>query len=109
MTWLSENWLFVLLLAGALIFMLRCSGMGRGVGGHGTHQDAGHGEPPPFDPVSREPVASDSTIAAVYGGRTYRFASRENRDRIEAAPERFATAQATADPGEHRHGGRGCC
>jgi YHS domain-containing protein len=125
MTWLSENWLLVLLIGGVLIFLMRRGGMGGGMGcgmgGHGSHDSAKHGshdsaqhgshrggdhaDAQKIDPVSREPVADDGAISSVYRGRIYRFASRENRDQFEAAPERFATPQE-ADAGQRRH--RGC-
>jgi YHS domain-containing protein len=116
MTWLSENWLLVLLIGGVLIFLMRrggMGGMGCGMGGHGSHDSAQHGshrggdhaDSQKIDPVSREPVADDGAISSVYRGRIYRFASRQNRDQFEAAPERFATPQE-ADAGQRRH--RGC-
>jgi YHS domain-containing protein len=106
MEWLSENWLLVLLIGGALVLMFRRGGIGGGMGccGMGAH-DAHHGsqkgsngsdatsEARPVDPVSSEPVSSDGAIASVYRGRVFRFASRENRDRFEAEPERFVAPQ----------------
>ncbi|ODV10053.1 MAG: hypothetical protein ABT20_09205 [Rubrivivax sp. SCN 70-15] len=114
MTWLSENWLPLLIGGGILLFMLRGRGMmGCGMGGHGSHGSTQHGshgrddgaKREAIDPVSREAVAGDGAISSVYRGRIYRFASRENRDQFEAAPERFATAQQVGDD-QRRH--RGC-
>ncbi len=114
MAWLSENWWLVLVIGGLLLFMFRGGGMaGCGMGGHGSHGDArhgsrrsdAHGDGRMIDPVSREAVTDDGAISSVYRGRIYRFASRENRDQFEAAPERFATPEQV-DDGQRRH--RGC-
>ncbi len=90
--------------------------MGCGMGGHAAR----HGSPPgprdnempsqgpPSDPVSNEPVPNEDAVATVYRGKVYRFASRENRDRFEAAPEQFAKATA-GDPLPQRHKGHGGC
>ena len=114
MTWLNENWLPLLIGGVLLFFMLRGRGtMGCGMGGHGTHGGArsdlqredDHASGQMIDPVSREAVPADGAVSSVYRGRIYRFASRENRDRFEAAPERFAASQQV-DSGQRRH--RGC-
>lgn len=114
MTWLNENWLPLLIGGVLLFFMLRGRGtMGCGMGGHGTHgsartdsqREGDHASGQMIDPVSREAVPADGAVSSVYRGRIYRFASRENRDRFEAAPERFATPQHV-DGGQRRH--RGC-
>lgn len=65
------------------------------------------------DPVSGETLARSTALTSVYGSKVYYFASRENRERFEAAPAQYA-AKAAGEPvaarGEHsghRHGG--CC
>lgn len=127
MTWLSENWLLVLAIGGFLLLMFRGGGMmGCGMGGHGVHGTrhgsrsgtAGADTAPdetPIDPVSREAVPGDSAIASYYRGRIYRFATRENRDRFESAPEQYALVpaadasapsqpQSRSDSDAHSHG-----
>ena len=47
------------------------------------------------DPVSyfdRGAVAGDAQWSAVYGGQTYRFSSRANRDRFQQQPDHYAPA-----------------
>lgn len=118
MEWLTQNWTYLLLLVGVILFM-RFGGMACGFGGrrahpaHGPGQQEGHDgtvEPAPStDPVSRRVVDPKSAVATIYQGRAYYFESRENRDRFEATPDQFASAPGDDQkaPGHHHHGG--CC
>ena len=74
-------------------------GHGGGFGGHGDH--GGHDERPQsppaanvpeaaIDPVSGEAVRTAQALTSVYQGKIYYFASKENRDRFEAAPQEHA-------------------
>ncbi|BAU49757.1 cation transporter [Sulfurifustis variabilis] len=122
MDWLSQNWLWLVLAAGAALFLLRrggghvgghggglvdlLGGIGRGHGGgrghgsgHGGHEErsghadrAGAADAPEaaIDPVSGEAVRTAQALTSVHGGKVYYFASKENRDRFEAAPQEYA-------------------
>lgn len=110
MSWLSQNWIWVLVAIGAGFFFLRGNlgglpgGMGHGGhGGGGGH--GGHGEQPDrsttsnapeasIDPINGEPVRIDTALTSLYQGSIYYFASRENRDRFEAAPQEYAQKAA---------------
>ncbi len=115
MAWISQNWWFVLLLVGLVYWMYR-SGMGGGFGG-GSHQHGGghEGDVPQsvtkanVDPVSGETVDMTIAAATVYQGKTYYFASKENRDRFEAAPEQYAAKAHDEHEEEHSHRHGGCC
>jgi len=75
---------------------------GMGHGGHGDHGDhRGDDEDrtrpvsqPPveaaIDPVSGSAISTAGAITSIYQGQAYYFASKENRDRFEAAPQDFA-------------------
>ena len=113
MNWLSENWIWLLFVIG-ILFMMRRGGMGCGIGRFRSGQDEStgghdHAEPPSTarDPVSNQAVDSTAVVTSVYRGKIYRFTSRENRDRFEAEPERYATGSASTDPDQrntaHRH------
>lgn len=109
MTWFSNNWLFVVLAIGVLLFLMR--GRHMAFGGHrSTHHHAdGDGDAPPIDPVSGETVTRDGAVATFHRGRAYYFASRENRERFEAEPDKYAAPQADdAKAQRHRRHG-GCC
>lgn len=114
MNWVSENWIWLVFVIG-ILFMMRRGGMGCGMGHvrSGRGESTGgheHGEPPATtsDPVSGEAVDSAAAVRLVYRGRIYRFASRENRDRFEAEPERYAAGPANADSNQQHavHGHR---
>jgi YHS domain-containing protein len=95
MEWLSQNWTYLLLLVGVILFM-RFGGMSCGFGGwrarpaHGP--DHGEAADTPVecattaDPVSHRAVDPRTAVARVCQGRAHYFESRENRDRFEAAP-----------------------
>lgn len=107
MAWLGQNWVFILLVIG-VIFMMRRGGMGCG-SGVGRHHHGGEGVSQPesesnIDPVDGQPVDSQAAVTSVYQGKIYHFASRESRDRFEAAPEQYAAKS------QDKHGqGHGCC
>lgn len=113
MEWLIQNWASLLLLAVVLIFLSRRGGMGCGIGGHAARESAppakdekSSTDSPPLDPVSGESVSRDTALTSAYHGRIYYFSSRENRDTFEAAPDKFAAA----DAGDHGQSDRhGCC
>lgn len=122
MNTLSQNWLWILIGLGALLFLFRGGhrgfggfghgGFGLGGHGHGGHDRGGHGYgggegevrqgyapsagPPEsaIDPVSGAAVRMADALTSVHQGRIYYFASKENRDRFEASPQEFA-AKAT--------------
>lgn len=137
---LSQNWTWILIVVAiAAMFFLRRGRHGHGGHGHGGLGDiggfghGGHGHrsrhdyedrdggqtpslPPPeavIDPVSGAAVVTSSAMSSVYQGMVYYFASKENRDRFEAAPQDFAgkvrgVPVAGGDSRErhhHRHGG----
>ncbi len=113
MEWLGQNWIY-LLLAGGVIFLMRRGGLGCGPGsghrhGGGREDDASRPQTQAaVDPVSGQPVDPKTAIATVYQGTAYYFATRENRDRFEAAPEQFARKggghEGHEEHGRHRHG-----
>lgn len=140
MNWLSQNWVWVVLAIGAAFYFLRgglgghAGGHGGGLGGlfggmgHGGHGGGGghgdHGEQPDLpaasdapeaavDPVGGEAVRTAQALTSVYQGKIYYFASKENRDRFEAAPQEYAHKAAghpvhSAESPRERPRGRGC-
>ena len=140
MDWLSQNWIWVLVAIGAGFFFLRgghgshggglagslgglLGGMGHGGhgggGGHGGHagqpdRSATSNAPEAtIDPINGEPVRTDKALTSLYQGKIYYFASKENRDRFEAAPQEYAQkaaghpvrpADAANEPPRRRHG-----
>ena len=126
------NWTWILIAVAILAFFFlrrghggfgHGSGGGFGHGHHGGHDRSGHdrdqNRPPPtppeagIDPVSGAAIPTAGAITSVHQGMTYFFASKENRDRFESAPEDYAgkTQGVTAGDSEsaerphHRHGG----
>ncbi|WP_447954044.1 YHS domain-containing protein [Sphingopyxis chilensis] len=75
---------------------------GFGHGGHGHHGDHGRDDEDrthpasqqsveaAIDPVSGSAIPTAGAITSIYQGKAYYFASKENRDRFEAAPLDFA-------------------
>ena len=117
MEWLNQNWTYLLLLVGVVLF-LRFGGLGCGFAGRRTHPLSGSKHPrgdhtivvsaPPTDPVSGRPVDPKTAVATIHHGCAVYFESRENRDRFEAAPDQFAPGADDAQKGaKHPHGG--CC
>lgn len=119
MQWLSQNWIWIVFAIGVFLLMRR-GGIGCGMGhgrshgtdGHAHHQQESSDRPTnpdsrPKDPVNGEIVNSDTAVNAMYQGRLYYFASRENRDTFEASPAQYA-ARAGERGEEHRHHRHGC-
>lgn len=135
MNWLLQNWLWVALGIGVAYFFFRgrLGGHGAGHGGligmaHGGHRGGGshggHGDHPgspaaanaqeaAVDPVGGEAVRTDQALTSLYQGKIYYFASKENRDRFEAAPQEYARkavghlvgpVEAANEPSRRRHG-----
>jgi YHS domain-containing protein len=111
MQWLSQNWIWIVLVIGVFLLMRR-GGMGRGHshghGGRSQHQqqsDERHVDPDsrPKDPVSGAIVNPETALNTMYQGSVYYFASRENRDAFEASPAQYASGASKRD-GQHRHG-----
>ena len=115
MSWLAQNWVWVVIGVAIAWFALR-GGLGR-LGGHagghggGTLGGMGHGghggghgghggetdERLPasapeaaVDPVSGEAVRTAHAVMSIHEGKIYYFASKENRERFEAAPHEYA-------------------
>lgn len=67
-----------------------------GHGGHGGYDERPASSPTPsapeaaIDPVSRDAVRTAQALTSLYQGKVYYFASKENRDRFEAAPQEYA-------------------
>lgn len=138
MEFLSQNstWIIFALVVIAMFFMHRGGHGGHGghggfggfgLGGGGGHGGGGHGgrdegttdtapaaQEAAIDPVSGAAVRTAGAPTAFYQGRLYHFASRENRNRFEAAPSEFAGKAAGAvlensQPRQsQRHKGHGC-
>lgn len=141
MNWLVQNWYWAVLAIGLVgYWLLWRSGRRRadalyhtqhGMLAGGTHLEHGalssgeeqqgqSGYQPAradmpgaaFDLVSGMAVKISDAVTSVYQGRIFYFASRENRDRFEQAPERYvpgagsisASAQQAAPAHQHhRH------
>lgn len=119
MEWLAQNWTYLLLLVGVILF-IRFGGLSCGFGGRRAHSAHGLTHPggadtpvkstQATDPVSRRSVDPQSAVATLYQGRAYYFESRENRDRFDSAPQTYV-APASGEQAEqgHRHQVGGCC
>lgn len=114
MVWLSQNWVWLVLIVGFFLLVSRRGGMaGCGMGGYrrqrgeSSSPPAGNGGTTPYDPVSRHAVAAGSAISSIYHGRAYYFESREDREAFEADPEKHLAAAGEVgspiDPGEAEH------
>lgn len=116
MSWLSQNWIWVVLGVGVIFFMTRMGGCGMGRSmrhNHGSGQDVppsdtGHGPRMALDPVSKRSIVGGTSISSVYRDRAYYFETRENREAFEAAPEKYlagmtAVSQAIDDDRTRRH------
>ncbi|WP_341677270.1 YHS domain-containing protein [Niveibacterium sp. SC-1] len=122
MSWLTQNLIWILLLAG-VFFLMRRGATRSGCGhahnsAHPEHADARKPSDAPggadtqtcTDPVSGQAVDPNIAAKSVFRGRTYYFVTRESRDRFEAAPDRYAAQGQDRSAGKshvgHRHG---CC
>ena len=140
MNWLSQNWMWIALAVAITWWLARgglaghgerhgnaacAGGLLGGLGGHHGH-GADHGAreerwnptqaampEEAVDPVGGETVRASQALTSVYRGRIYYFASRQNRDRFEAAPDEFSqqaaghplrTADAISRRPRRRHG-----
>lgn len=119
MQWLSQNWIWIILVIGVILLMRR-GGMGRGMGHGHSHGNDGHArqdresnsprtdpDTRPKDPVNGEIVNPETALNSMYQGRVYYFASRENRDTFEASPAQYASRAGERDEA-HRHHRHGC-
>lgn len=109
MQWLAQNWIWIIFAFG-IFLMMRRGGMGCGKGhghSHANDSSAQHhgnsGDRQSRDPVSGEVVDPETAINAMYKGRLYYFASRENREKFEASPTQYAASAAS-----HPHRRHGC-
>ena len=109
MTWLTQNWICIVVAIGGFFLMTRMHGMG-GMGGcgggHGSGRSHGAGNDAPamdrdsgpgpgaaFDAVSGHAVTPGDTAAStVFRGQAYYFESRENRDAFERDPDKYLAA-----------------
>ncbi|OGA48919.1 MAG: hypothetical protein A3F74_18570 [Betaproteobacteria bacterium RIFCSPLOWO2_12_FULL_62_58] len=140
MSWLAQNWVWVLIAAAIAWFAFRGrlgghagghGGLGSGHGGHGGGLGGllgglghgghggghgGHGDQPEtraeasapeaaVDPVGGEAVRTAQVLTSVHQGKIYYFASKENRDRFESAPQEYAHKAAghAVRPAEAAH------
>ena len=133
MSWLSQNWAWMIIAIAIALFFFRGAlrqhaGHG-GVGGFGDDFGGGHlghhAQPEDrlvanapeaaVDPVGGQAVRTAEALTSIYQGKIYYFASRENRERFEAAPQEYAhkvvghPVGATQAPYERAHRGGGCC
>ena len=92
-------------------------GVGAGHGNHGERpaaRPAGSAPEAAVDPVGGEAVRTVQALTCVYEGKIYYFASKENRDRFEAAPQDYAHKAAghpvrAAEAANERPRRRGGC
>lgn len=113
MNWLAQNWLWILVVAGALFVLGRSRyhrharvspnrGLGSPRGGTTYNgvaaalQRRPHDTPPSpqigiaIDPVTRQDVAAATALTSVYQGRIYYFGTAESRQRFEASPTEYS-------------------
>lgn len=107
MQWLAQNWIWILLVVG-FFFMMRRGGCGGGTnrqdrqGGdtqHSTAEDKSAAAA--TDPVNLATLDTTVALTSVYRGKTYYFASAENRAIFEAKPEQYAGSDQP-DPHQHK-------
>ena len=143
MSWLAQNWIWVAVALAVGWYFLRngvhghAGGLG-GLGGHGGHAggvggllgsaggrsgayeeqsgSAGPANAPAaaIDAVSGEAVRTAQALSSVYQEKIYYFASKDNRERFEAAPQDYANKVAghpmrAAEPAQQPPRRRGGC
>lgn len=113
MQWLAQNWIWILLVVG-FFFMMRRGGRGGGMNSHDHHGgDTQHSAEEnksvatATDPVNNATLDAAVALTSVYRGKTYYFASAENRAIFEAKPEQYAGADQP-DPQQHKTHRHGC-
>lgn len=84
MSWLFQNWTWVVVAVGGF-FMIA-----HHMGGHRMSRSMAHdgylpndddaGPVTPVDPVTRQMLPADAAISTVFQGRAYYFENREHRD-----------------------------
>ncbi len=128
MSWLAQNWVWVVVAIAIAWFLFRgrFGGVLESLGGHGGGHSLQDEQPErarlanapeaAVDAVSGEAVRTAQALSSVYQEKIYYFASKENRDRFEAAPQDYAQKVAghpvrTAEPADERPRRRsgGCC
>lgn len=124
MTWLAQNWLWLVIgFAGfALLMRTGCFGMmnhshaGHG-GGHNERDDdrpsgSTSTATTATDPVTGKHIATASALTSLYRGHVYYFESEDSRRQFEASPDRFARADVESPAKSERKSGHrrgGCC
>ena len=109
MQWLAQNWIWILLVVGFFFMMRRGGcGMGGGMEGHDHHDgdtqhstEADKSATTATDPVNKTTLDIATALTSVYHGKTYYFASAENRAIFEAKPEQYAGSDQP-DPQQHK-------
>jgi len=104
MSWISENWIVLVLLGAVVFYLMRRPGRTR------SEQGVGHGRRnvATLDATTGEPIEPDEALSLTHAGRSYYFANAANRDRFNTDPEKFAKA-ADAKARHDHGGGHGCC
>lgn len=108
MQWLTQNWLWILLVVGFFYMMRRGGcGMGGGMKGHESHGDHGSPADTAIDPVNKATLDSATALTSVYHGEIYYFGSTENRTIFETDPAQYAGAEQ-AEQQSHKSHHHGC-
>lgn len=129
MNWLAQNWIWLAVAIGVIWVLMRTdrahghAGAGLLARLDGDHSHAGHSPAPQpwtapeaaIDAVTGEAVGVAQALSTVYQEKIYYFASKESRERFEAAPQEYASkvagqplrAAVPANEPRRRHGG--CC
>lgn len=110
MQWLTQNWIWIVVVIGFLLLMQR----GRFFARHGATHGAGMPMRGPvassgtaLDPVSGNAVRTESALTSVRRGQIFYFESVDTRQRFEVDPEKYAANVPAAET--HRSRGHGGC